>query len=134
MKSGVEMSRNFIFQIVPQKYLESVQIHLQTTHTTIATINVFENSSPNHTGNETNQMNKLSPKRKRNVIKIKRTQYDIVTYEQYGIPRCCLKNCLKEVSLEELMKLRQECHELKKIDKKLFIKNKIMKSADGKGP
>ena len=57
----------------------------------------------------------------------------MVIYEEYGIPKCCLKNCLKYLSIEELMKLRGEYHNLKEIDKKLFIKSKVVESQNGEG-
>ena len=56
----------------------------------------------------------LGKKRKRDVIKLRKTQSDMVVFEEYGIPRYCLKNCLNEMSIEELIKLREECHELRK--------------------
>ena len=68
------MSRNFIFQMVPQRFLESVQNHLQTNQININTVNSFEDTSPTHTENkrEDGETNKSSQKRKRNVIKTKK--------------------------------------------------------------
>ena len=68
------MSRNFIFQMVPQRFIESVQIHLQTNQININTVNSFEETSPTHTENkrEDGATNKSSQKRKRDIIKLRK--------------------------------------------------------------
>ena len=39
---------------------------------------------------------------------------------------CCLKNCIKNYTINDIINFRKECYSLKKIDRMIFIQSKII--------
>ena len=68
--------------------------------------------------NNNNKYNKLYNKKVINEINILNNNFNELN--------CCLKNCIKKYTINDIINFRKECYSLKKIDKMIFIQFSIL--------
>ena len=65
-------------------------------------------------------------------MKTKKIHQEMMEYGNSGIPRCCRKDCLKDLTIEELLQTRELVQNLKGVDRKVFIQRNIVKPKEDK--